>query len=184
MAISSLGGSGMRNVSGTPGSETFISKGIVYEESAPYSNSIKLIFILIFAVLAFSYFFAVFGHFFGLENAPEQAQFALLFATVLYALIMWGFFSMKFRITDNGIGAVMPPFKYSIHFSEIKDVKTIENIPWYVGWGVRLWGRRLAFVSMRKSAVEIEKKRGFFRKIILTTQDPDGFIKKLKEEMV
>jgi hypothetical protein len=174
----------MRNVSGTPGSETFTGKGIVYEESAPYSNSIKLIFTLIFAVLAFLYFFAVFGHFFGFENAPEQAQFALLLAVSIYALIMWGFFSMKFRITDSGVEAVMPPFKYGIPFSEIKDVKTIENIPWYVGWGVRIWGRRLAFVSMHKSAVEIEKKSGFFRKIVLTTQDPDGFIKKLKEEMV
>ncbi len=159
-------------------------KTAVYEENAPYSNSIKLIIILGFSILAFMYSSAVFGHYFGLQKAPEQVQFALLFAATLYALVMWGFFSMKFRITDNGIEAVTPPFKYSIPFSEIKDVRAIENIPWYVGWGVRLWGRKLAFVSMRKSAVEIEKKSGFFRKIILTAQDPDGFIKKLKEEMV
>ncbi len=159
-------------------------KSTAYEENAPYSTSIKLIITLGFAVLAFSYFFAVFGHFVGFGKVPEQARLALLLAASLYALIMWGFFSIKFRITDSSVEAVMPPFKYSIHFSEIKDVKTIENIPWYVGWGVRIWGRRLAFVSMRKSAVEIEKKSGFFRKIVLTTQDPDGFIKKLKEEMV
>jgi hypothetical protein len=173
----------MRNVSGTPGSETFTGKGIVYEESAPYSNSIKLLIILIFAVLAFSYFFAVFGHFFGFENAPEQAQFALLLAVSIYALIMWGFFSMKFSITDRGVEAVMPPFKYGIPFSEIKNVRTIENIPWYVGWGVRLWGRRLAFVSMRKSAVAIEKRNGFFRTIILTAQNPEEFIRRIKEKI-
>ncbi len=159
-------------------------KGTIYEENAPYSNSIKLIITLGFAVLAFSSFFAFFGRLVGSGEVPEQAQFALLFAAVLYALVMWGFFSMKFRITGNGVEAVMPPFKYSIPFSEIKDIRTIENIPWYIGWGVRIWGRRLAFVSMRKSAVEVEKKNGSFRKIVLTTQDPDGFIKKLKEEMV
>jgi hypothetical protein len=82
------------------------------------------------------------------------------------------------------VEAVMPPFKYSIPFSEIKEMKTIEDIPWYAGWGVRLWGRGLAFISMRKSAVSIEKKKGFFRKLILTTQNPEDFIKRLKEEIV
>lgn len=172
-----------RNVAVIPGDETLAGKGIVYEESAPYSNSIKAIITLSFLVLAFSYFFAVFGHFFGFENAPEQAQFALLLAVSIYALIMWGFFSMKFGITDNGVEAVMPPFKYIIPFTEIKEVKTIDNIPWYAGWGLRMWGRRLAFISMRKSAVLIEKNKGFFRKLILTTQNPEEFIKRLEEEM-
>jgi hypothetical protein len=36
---------------------------------------------------------------------------------------------------------------------------------------------------MRKSAVLIEKEKGFFRKLILTTQNPEEFINKLKEEM-
>jgi hypothetical protein len=158
-------------------------KSTVYEENAPYSNSIKLIIILGFSILAFMYSSAVFGNYFGLQKAPEQAQFALLFAVSIYALIMWGFFSMKFRITDSGVEAVMPPFNYGIPFSDIKEVKTIENIPWYVGWGVRMWGRRLAFVSMRKSAVAIEKKNGFFRMIILTTQNPEEFIRRIKEKI-
>ncbi|MGB8216347.1 MAG: hypothetical protein WCE94_03505 [Candidatus Methanoperedens sp.] len=172
-----------RNAAVIPGDKTFAGKGIVYEEIAPYSNSMKLIITLIFAVLAFSYFFAVFGHFFGFQNAPEQAQFALLLAVSIYTLTMWGFFSVKFRIMGSGVEAVMPPFKYSIPFSEIKEVKIIDNVPWYAGWGVRLWGRRLAFISMRKSAVSIEKKKGFFRKLILTTQNPEDFIKRLKEEI-
>lgn len=158
-------------------------KGFVYEESAPYSYSIKLIISLGFFVLSFLYSSSMFGHYFGLQKAPEQAQFALLLAVSLYALIMWGFFSMKFRITDSGVEAVMPPIKYSIPFSEIKEVRTIENTPWYVGWGVRLWGRGLSFVSVHKRAVAIEKRKGIFRTLILTTQDPEEFIKKLKEEM-
>lgn len=160
-----------------------VSSGVIYEEKAPYSKTIKLIIVLGLSVLSFSYFFAVFGYYFGLENAPDQAQFALLLAVSIYALAMWSFFSMRFRITGNGVEALMPPFKFSIPFSEIKEVKTIENIPWYAGLGVRLWGRRLAFISMRKSAVLIEKKKGFFRKLILTTQNPEDFIKRLTLEM-
>jgi hypothetical protein len=174
---------GYTGISALRGSGQSAGSGVIYKEKAPYSYSIKLIMALGFLILAFAYSSAVFGNF-GLQKAPEQAQFVLLLAASIYALAMWGFFSMKFRITDSGVEAVMPPFKYSIPFSEIKDIRTIENIPWYVGWGVRIWGRRLAFVSMRKSAVEIEKKSGFLRKIILTSQDPDRFIKKLKEETV
>lgn len=153
---------------------------VIYEEKAPYSNAIKSIIVLGLSVLAFSYFFAVFGDYSGLENAPDQA---LLLAISIYALAMWSFFSMKFRITNNVVEAVMPPFKFSIPFSEIKDVKTIENIPWYAGWGLRLWGRKLAFISMRKCAVEIEKKSGFFRRLVLTTRNPEEFVKMVKENL-
>jgi len=171
------------DASGIKGTDSLTNKNTVYEESAPYSNSIRVIVVLGFVVLGFSSFFAFFGHLVEPGKVPEQAGFALLFAASLYALVMWGFFSMKFRITDSCVEAVMPPFKYGIPFSEIKEVRTIENTPWYVGWGVRLWGRRLSFVSVHKRAVAIEKKKGFFRELILTTQDPEDFIKRLKEEL-
>ncbi|MFZ3060335.1 MAG: DUF1673 family protein [Candidatus Methanoperedens sp.] len=171
--------SGMEYVyaSGTKRGGVFANKTTVYEEKAPYSNTIKLVMVSGLFSLAFLYFISVFG------KAPEQAEFVLLLAVSISALITWSFFNIKFRITNVGVEAVMTPFKYSIPFSEIKEMKTIEDIPWYAGWGLRLWGRRLAFISMRKNAVLIEKKNGFFRKLILTTQNPEEFIKKLKEEM-
>jgi hypothetical protein len=147
----------------------------IYEEKAPYSNTIKLVMVSGLFLLALLYFSPVFG------NAPEQAGFALLVAVSISALVTWSFFSIKFRITTEGVEAAMPPFKYSIPFSEIKEIKTIEDIPWYAGWGLRMWGRRLAFISMRKSAVVIEKEKGFFRKLILTTRNPEEFIKRLEE---
>lgn len=149
----------------------------VYEEKAPYNNTIKLVMASGLFLLVLLYFITVFG------KTPEQDEFALLLVISISSLVMWSFFSIKFRITNDGVEAVMPPFKYRIPFSEIKEIKTIEDIPWYTGWGLRLWGRGLAFISMRKSAVLIEKKRGLFRKLILTTQNPAEFIKKLKEEM-
>ncbi len=76
----------------------------------------------------------------------------------------------------------MPPFKYRIPFSAITAIKTLEDVPWYAGWGLRLWrGGGLAFISRHSSAVLIEKETGVFRKLILTTQNPDDFMKKLKE---
>jgi hypothetical protein len=95
---------------------------------------------------------------------------------------MWSFFNMKFRITTDSVEAVMPPFKYRVPFSNIEEVRTIDNIPWYVGWGLRLWGRGLAFVSMHKSAVEIKKKSGLFRRLVLTTQNPEEFVKTVREK--
>ncbi len=86
---------------------------------------------------------------------------------------------MKFRITDKSVEAVMPPFAYSVPLSEITGIRTIENIPWYTGWGLRMWGDRIAFISMQKSAVEIEKRSGFFKKVILTTKDPEEFINRI-----
>lgn len=164
-------------VSGIKGGGALASKTTVYEEKAPYSNLIKLVMVVGLFSLAFLYFISVFS------KAPEQAEFVSLLAIPVSALVMWSFFSIKFRITNVGVEAVMPPFKYSIPFSEIKEMKTIGDIPWYAGWGVRMWGRRLAFISMRKSAVLIEKRKGFFRKLILTTQNPENFIKRVKMEM-
>jgi hypothetical protein len=152
-------------------------KLIVYEEKAPYSNTIRLVMAIGLFLLALLYLLPAFG------KAPKQAQLPLFLTISISALVMWSFFNIKFRITTDGVEAVMPPFKYSIPFSEIKEMKTIEDLPWYVGWGLRMWGRRLAFISMRKSAVVIEKEKGIFRKLILTTQNPEEFIKKLKEEM-
>ncbi len=169
--------------SGMKGGGAPANKIAVCEEKAPYSYTIKLIVTLGFVALAFLYSSATFGHYFGQQKAPDIAQFALLLATWLYALVMWSFFSMKFRINNNSVEAVMPPFRYSIPFSEIKEIKTVEKTQWYIGWGVRLWGRRLSFVSMHKRAVAIEKKKGIFRTLILTTQNPEEFIKKLEEEM-
>jgi len=163
--------------SGTKGGRDFAGKTTVYEEKAPYSATIKLVMVSGLFLLALLYFISVFG------KVPGQADFSLLLIVSVSALVTWSFFSMNFRITNKGVEAVMPPFKYSIPFSEIKEMKTIEDIPWYAGWGLRMWGRRLAFISMRKSAVVIEKQKGLFRKLILTTQNPEDFIKKLKEEM-
>jgi hypothetical protein len=150
-----------RNVAVIPGHETLAGKGIIYEENAPYSNSMKAIITIGFLVLALFYFFAFFGHLVEVRKVPEQAQLVLLSAATLYAIIMWGFFSMKFRIMGSGVEAVMPPFKYRIPFSEIKEVKIIDNIPWYAGWGCACWEGGLPLSACVKALCLLKRMKGF-----------------------
>jgi|GEM_PF-951592 hypothetical protein len=155
-------------------------KRVILEEGAPYSGLMKLLIYLVLLILASIYSITIFGHFFGINKSYNGAPSFIIMGTGIYILAMWSFLNIKFRITGNSVEALMPPFKFTIPFNEITNVKTVEKIPWYVGWGLRLWGRRIAFVSMHKKAVIVEKKNGFFRGLVLTTQDPDEFIKKIR----
>lgn len=157
-------------------------KRIVFEEKAPFSKTMRLLMVLIFSILAFSIIISFFGDYFGIGKEPFEGQFILILVVILLSFFVSGFFKMKFRITGECVEAVMPPFSYRVLLSEIKKVSTID-IPWYIGWGLRIWGKRLAFVSMHKKAVKIEKENGFFRVLLLTTRDPDGFVKIVREMM-
>ncbi len=152
---------------------------VFYEENAPSSNLLQLVIVLGGFVLGMFYFFTFF---FSLVEKTDK-YINPLFILVFYSLIMWDFFSMKFMITNIGVEVALPPFRYSIPFSEIEDVKTTGNIPWYYGWGVRMWGKDLAFISMHKSAVVITKKTGFFRKVIMTTTYPGEFLQRIRRKM-
>jgi hypothetical protein len=161
---------------GTPG------KRIVYEEKAPFSKTMRLLMVSILSILALSIVIAFFGNYFGFEKEPFEGQFILILVVMILSFVVSGFFKMKFRITEESVEAVMPPFSYRILFSEIKEVTTTD-IPWYVGWGLRIWGRRLAFVSMHKKSVKIEKENGFFKAFVLTTRNPDKFVRMVREGM-
>ena len=81
-----------------------------------------------------------------------------------------------FRIYTDRIEVYFWPFKCKIPLSEIKKVKIIDRIPWYVGWGLRIWfGRKLYFAIHHGKSVEIEKKSGYWRKIILSVKNPEKF---------
>jgi hypothetical protein len=100
--------------------------------------------------------------------------------TVVLVFTSWSFFNMRFRITTEGVEAVMFPFTSKVPYQNIRDVHVI-GIPWYVGWGLRIWGRRLAYVSMHKPAVAVEKKKGIFRTLVLTTEDPVEFARMIQD---
>ena len=157
-------------------------KKIIFEEKAPFSRTMRLLLILILLISSLSIVITFFGEYFGLEKEPFEAKFILFFVVMILSFTVSGFFKMKFMITDEGVEAVMPPFSYRVLLSEIKEVSTTD-MPWYVGWGLRIWGRRLAFVSMHKKAVKIEKENGFFKALVLTARNPDEFVKKVRGRM-
>lgn len=105
-----------QNAIGTTG------KGIVYEEKAPFSKTMKLLIVLIFSILALSVVSAFFGSyfFFGIRKEPFEGQLIMIFVVILVIFAFWSFLKMKFRITQTSVDAFMQPFTYSIPFSEIK----------------------------------------------------------------
>ena len=86
---------------------------------------------------------------------------------------------MSFRVGEDSLEARMPPVVYRVKFRDIEGVEVV-SLPWYIGWGLRVMGRRLAFVSRRGRAVSIKKRRGFFRELVLTVQNPERFAETVK----
>jgi len=150
----------------------------MHEERAPYSASIRTFFL---GVLLLLIVLTGLSSMDLLEDSKGTRILAIV--TVIIAWAYWSFFNMRFRISNKGVEAVMSPFTHKVAFSDMKEVRVIEKIPWYVGWGLRLWGRRLAYVSMHKSAVAIDKKKGIFKTLVLTAEDPERFAEMINQRM-
>ncbi|MFQ6105718.1 MAG: hypothetical protein ACE5NL_01445 [Candidatus Hydrothermarchaeaceae archaeon] len=149
-------------------------KNILLEERAPYSNTMK-------AILFLTLLFLVALTIFSWAETPHGAGSFQIVAilTLIVALAFWSFFTMRFRITTLGVEASMVPFSYGVKYEEIEDVY-VDKVPWWIGWGLRLWWR-IAFISMHKPSVVIKKKSGVFRTFILSTKDPENFAKKIRK---
>jgi len=121
-------------------------------------------------ILAF-YVFSLTGLFgFG---ADSEERYVLPLVLLIYLAAMRSFFSVRFLITSDSVVAVFPPFRYSIPFSNISSVETVNEFPLYMGWGI--WGRKLVFAGKHAKAIAIRKKKGFFRTIILVSENSDEF---------
>lgn len=128
-------------------------------------------------ILAF-YAFSLMG-LFGFGKDPEE-RYALFLVFLIYIGAMWSFFGMKFRITSDSLLVIFPPFRYNIPFSDISSVGIVDEFPWYIGWGVRIWGRKLFFAGKHSKAVVIRKDRGFFRTVFLVSEKPDELRKRVE----
>jgi hypothetical protein len=121
-------------------------------------------------ILAF-YFFSLSGLFgFG---ADSEERYVLPLVLLIYLAAMRSFFSVRFLITSDSVVAVFPPFRYSIPFTNISSVETVNELPLHMGWGI--WGRKLVFAGKHAKAIAIRKKKGFFRTIILVSENSDEF---------
>lgn len=152
-----------------------------YEQKAAYSKQLKLLmFAGLLLILSF-YVFSLTG-LFGFDADPEE-RYVLPLILLIYLAAMWSFFGMKFLITSDSVVAVFPPFRYSISFSDIRSVEFIDRFPWYMGWGVRIWGRNLFFAGKHSKAVVIRKDKGFFRTVVLVSENPDELRKRVEMAM-
>lgn len=73
-------------------------------------------------------------------------------------------------------------FKIEIPFSELEGMGIVERIPWYVGRGIEPYphNRTLYVVSRRRNCVEVRKGSGFWRRLVLSVNQPDLLIESVK----
>lgn len=155
---------------------------LLYEENAPFSRGMKLLMLSLFLYVVGTMLIAMF-----LEEPPPEVVYIIFpVLTAIFILAYASFFSMKFLITDSAVVASMRPFRSTIKFGDIDRIEVVQKLPWWLGWGHRIWYRKgviLAYVSQRKPSLLIHKKEGRFRKILLTTQNPEEFKEKIEEAM-
>ncbi|MEK6924533.1 MAG: hypothetical protein AABW54_04825 [Candidatus Micrarchaeota archaeon] len=111
--------------------------------------------------------------------APLMAIMAFVLATVL--VVAYGFATMRFSFGNGVFTAKFFPFSYDVRAKDFVKVELLSSTPWWVGWGVRAWGRTLYFIGDHGPAVAISKKSGFFRKVVFTPVDAKEFHKQLRK---
>jgi hypothetical protein len=148
---------------------------IVHEEPAPVSRNLK--YMLYGVILLFFVIFLM------TPPQPKEAAFVLLIVIAIMVYVIWSFNHMQFILTDKHVQARMPPFRTTVPYSKITEVSTIDSIPWWVGYGIRIWGRRLAYTGSHGKSVVIEKEKGFFKQLVLSAKDADALAKKINEQL-
>ena len=101
-----------------------------------------------------------------------------IYEEVSYCLL----FPARFRIYSNKIEAYFWPFRYEIPILDIARIKIIDKIPWWVGWGLRIWfGRKLYFAVHHGKGVKVERKGGYWKKIVLSVKNPERFVELIEK---
>jgi len=87
------------------------------------------------------------------------------------------FLPCHFRIYEDFVEAYFWPYKHVAQISNIEEVRVVERLPWYVGWGLRVnpFKRELYFAVHHKKGVEILQKEGMWRSVVLTPKEPEKF---------
>ncbi|MBU2559635.1 hypothetical protein KKA03_01935, partial [archaeon] len=102
----------------------------MHEEKAPFSGPIIALMLGSIALLGLASVLSFAGIY-----EPAEAFDVLALTTVIIAMAALSFFNMRFRVTNEGVKAVMFPFSHRVAYDNIREVHVIDKIPWYVGWG-------------------------------------------------
>jgi len=94
-------------------------------------------------------------------------------------------FPAGFKLYADRVEAYFWPYRRVIPVSEIVAVRVLGRIPWYVGWGLRLdpLRRRLYFALHHGRSVEIDVRKGYWRRVVLSVKEPDRFASLLAEQI-
>ncbi|MCD6403181.1 MAG: hypothetical protein J7K98_02545 [Candidatus Aenigmarchaeota archaeon] len=89
---------------------------------------------------------------------------------------------LKIKLTNEELQLNFWPVKYKINLEDIRNVKQVNKLPWYVGWGLRigLFSKTLYFVTKHKDCIMVEKKRGFWERIVFSSNNPEELISRLR----
>lgn len=101
-----------------------------------------------------------------------------VFALALYFVV--ALYLMEYRVTSTHVEIVYPPFTYRFDRRSIRSVH-VHSTPWWMGVGIKILGRRIAFTTRFGNVVDLEKTSGFFRNVWLTPDEPDAFAARLKK---
>lgn len=88
----------------------------------------------------------------------------------------------RVRVLDDGVEAYFFPYRYMIPRAKIEDVRIVERIPWYVGWGLRISpsGKKIYFVPHHGRYVEIMVRNGRWRSVVLYVRNVERFLSYLR----
>ncbi|MFQ5648269.1 MAG: hypothetical protein ACE5FW_03450 [Candidatus Aenigmatarchaeota archaeon] len=145
-----------------------------YKEKASYSPVAKIgLFVLL---IVFAYLWYKLIH----AGMPFGGLVVLSIGSVIMIFFLRFFYNMEFRINDECIVAEFGNYGFPI---PLKDIASMEVVPVTMkeGLGLVVHKGRLAFVSNHKKGVRLKLKSGHYRDILLTTKNPEDFIKKVKQ---
>lgn len=113
-------------------------------------------------------------------RAPFGVVAVVAFALAFACWAVFAFVAMRFCVSERELSLKFFPFSYKILLKDITQVEIVDSLPWWRGWGLRMWGRSLYFVSDHAGAVLVRKKTGFFKEVVFTPSDAERFVEKLK----
>jgi len=150
---------------------------MVYKEKAPYSTLMQMGLLLVLVLFAFLWSRLV--HI----GIPFSGLVILALGSAIMVVMLRFFFNIEFAIANDAVVASFGDYSYTIPIRNIKSIQVVKKVPFCVGWGLRMYKGKVAFVSTHSKGVYIKLRSGPFKEIILTTRDPHDFVKRIKAEM-
>lgn len=146
-----------------------------YVEKPPKALWLSAVLVVALAAASFATWKAV-----TTPSTPAAVLPVLLVVLALAAYFVSAVYFMEYRIGPAQLEVVYPPFVFRVERRHIRSVRLMQA-PWWMGVGVKVLGRRVAFTTRHGEIVDVEKDSGVFRHVWLSPADPEGFARRLRK---